>query len=153
VKSLFVAKLKIMIDRMLKGNSALIDQKAVIKDIYLELDLSVGYFLMLTLVNLIALSGLLINSIAVIIGAMLISPLMGPMLSFGFSFINGDKVIWRKSIKKLTASVFATVLIAGLATYISPLNDITNEILSRTTPNLYDLLIAFFAGTAGAALF
>ncbi|NPU85930.1 MAG: TIGR00341 family protein [Syntrophaceae bacterium] len=106
---------------------------------------------MLTLANLIALSGLLINSAPVIIGAMLISPLMGPMLSFGFSFITGDKVIWNKSLKKLIISVVVSVVIAGIATYLSPLTEITNEILSRTTPNLYDLLIAFLAGTAGAA--
>ena len=144
-------RLKMKIQRLLKENSASVDQKAVIKDIYLELELSVGYFLMLTLANLIALSGLMINSTAVIIGAMLISPLMGPMLSFGFSFITGDKVIWRESARKITISVIATILIATLATFISPLNDITNEILLRTTPNLYDLLVAFFAGTAGAA--
>jgi len=143
--------LRLIIQRMLKDNSASVDQKAVVKDIYLELELSVEYFLMLTLANLIALSGLMINSTAVIIGAMLISPLMGPMLSFGFSFITGDKAIWRASIKKITISVIVTILIAALATLISPLNNITNEILSRTTPNLYDLLIAFFAGTAGAA--
>jgi uncharacterized hydrophobic protein (TIGR00271 family) len=114
-----------MIQRVLKENSASIDQKAIVKDIYLELELSVGYFLMLTLANLIALTG--------------------------FSFITGDKVIWQKSIRKITISVVGTILVAAFATFISPLNDITNEILSRTTPNLYDLLVAFFAGTAGAA--
>jgi len=151
MNSKYYLGLKMMIQRMLKENSASIDQKAIVKDIYLELELSVGYFLMLTLANLIALTGLLINSTAVIIGAMLISPLMGPMLSFGFSFITGDKVIWQKSIRKITISVVGTIMIAALATFISPLNDITNEILSRTTPNLFDLLVAFFAGTAGAA--
>jgi uncharacterized hydrophobic protein (TIGR00271 family) len=151
MNSKYYLRLKMMIQRVLKENSASIDQKAIVKDIYLELELSVGYFLMLTLANLIALTGLLINSTAVIIGAMLISPLMGPMLSFGFSFITGDKVIWQKSIRKITISVVGTILVAAFATFISPLNDITNEILSRTTPNLYDLLVAFFAGTAGAA--
>lgn len=147
----FFAKLKLTAQRFMKKTNLVVDKKSVIKDIYSEIDTSAGYFVMLTLANLIALSGLLLNSIAVIIGAMLISPLMGPMLSFGFSFITGDKIIWRKSIKKLSISVTVTILIAALATFISPLNDITNEILSRTTPNLYDLLIAFFAGTAGAA--
>lgn len=135
----------------MKKTHLVVDKKSVIKDIYSEIDISAGYFAMLTLANLIALSGLLLNSIAVIIGAMLISPLMGPMLSFGFSFITGDKVIWRKSIKKLSISVAVTILTAALATFISPLSDVTAEILSRTTPNLYDLLVAFFAGTAGAA--
>lgn len=146
-----LSKIKSAVQRILQENAESIDRKAIFKDIYLDLDLSIGYFLMLTLANLIALSGLLINSTAVIIGAMLISPLMGPMLSFGFSFVTGDKVIWKKSIRKITISVVVTILIAALATFLSPLNDITNEILSRTTPNLYDLLVAFFAGTAGAA--
>lgn len=147
----YFPQLKLIVQRLIKKTHLVVDKKSVIKDIYSEIDISAGYFVMLTLANLIALSGLLLNSIAVIIGAMLISPLMGPMLSFGFSFITGDKVIWRKSIKKLSISVAVTILTAALATFISPLSDVTAEILSRTTPNLYDLLVAFFAGMAGVA--
>jgi len=151
VNSTYFTKVGTLIKKILQKKSADIDQSAVTNDIYSEMDTFAGYYLMLTLANLIALCGLLINSSPVIIGAMLISPLMGPMLSFGFSFITGDKVIWRKSVKKLTLSVVATILVAGLASYISPLAEPTHEIMSRTTPNLYDLFIAFFAGTAGAA--
>lgn len=147
----YFSKLKLIAQRLMERTHLVVDKKSVIKDVYSEIDISAGYFVMLTLANLIALSGLLLNSIAIIIGAMLISPLMGPMLSFGFSFVTGDKIIWRKSIKKISISVAATILIAAMATFISPLNDITTEIVSRTTPNLYDLLVAFFAGTAGAA--
>ncbi len=143
-------RLKYLVKKIFGKYAAQIDQKSVIKDIYSELELSPGYFMMLNLANLIALSGLLVNSIAVIIGAMLISPLMGPMISFGFSFVTGDNIIWRKSLKKLILSVVITILIAALATYLSPLNDVTSEILSRTKPNLFDLIIAFLAGSAGA---
>ncbi len=122
----------------------------MLKDIYLEVDISAGYFLMLTFANLIALNGLIQNSIAVIIGAMLISPLMGPILSFGFAFTTGNHVIWQKSVKKIIMSVALTVIVALITTYLSPLKDISAEIISRTRPNLYDLFIAFFAGTAGA---
>ncbi len=144
-------KLNYYMKRYFGKYAAMIDQKSVIKDIYSELELSPGYFTMLNLANLIALFGLLINSIAVIIGAMLISPLMGPMISFGFAFVTGDNAIWQKSLKKLVVSVTITILVAAAATYFSPLNDITDEILARTKPNLFDLLIAFLAGSAGAA--
>jgi len=150
MKTALYPLLKSKIQRYFKEKQLAIDKRSVIKDIHAEIDTSVGYFLLLTLANLIALSGLLINSTAVIIGAMLISPLMGPMLSFGFSFITGDKRIWRTSSRKISTSVVVTILIAASATFLSPLKDTTPEILSRTTPNLYDLLIAFFAGTAGA---
>lgn len=127
-----------------------VNHRTVIKDIYLEVDISPGYFLFLTLANLIALSGLITNSAAVIIGAMLISPLMGPILSCGFAFVTGDWMIGRKALRKMTLSVAVTLIIAAVATYFSPLHGVTEEILSRTRPNLYDLVIAFFAGIAGA---
>ena len=127
-----------------------VNHRNVIKDIYLEVDVSPGYFLFLTLANLIALSGLITNSAAVIIGAMLISPLMGPILSCGFAFITGDWPIGKKALRKVTLSVAVTIVVAAFATYLSPLHDVTEEMLSRTRPNLYDLIIAFFAGIAGA---
>ncbi|MCC7201434.1 MAG: TIGR00341 family protein [Nitrospirae bacterium] len=130
--------------------AAEVNHRTVIKDIYLEVDISPGYFLFLTLANLIALSGLITNSAAVIIGAMLISPLMGPILSCGFAFITGDWTIGKKALRKVTLSVAVTIVIAAFATYLSPLHEVTDEILSRTRPNLYDLIIAFFAGIAGA---
>jgi len=105
---------------------------------------------MLTLANLIALNGLIQNSSPVIIGAMLISPLMGPILSFGFAFITGDRFIWRKSIIKISLSIILIIGVAAVTTYLSPLKDITDEIVSRTRPNLYDLIIAFLSGIAGA---
>ena len=86
--------------KWLDSRAALVNHKGVIKDIYLEVDISAGYFLMLTIANLIALMGLITNSVAVIIGAMLISPLMGPILSSGFAFITGDVVIGKKALKK-----------------------------------------------------
>ena len=128
-----------------------INHEAVIKDISQEVDVSVGYFLTLTLANLIALSGLITNSAPVIIGAMLISPLMGPILSLGFAFITGHRQIWRRSVKKIAVSVALTIAVAALASLVSPLKEITQEIVSRTRPNLYDLVVAFLAGSAGAA--
>lgn len=143
-------KITFFIKKWLEKKAAIINHNAVIKDIYLEVDISPGYFLTLTIANLIALSGLITNNTAVIIGAMLISPLMGPILSIGFAFITEDTAMGRKAIKKLFVSIVLILLIAGIATYLSPLKDVTDEIIVRTRPNLYDLIIAFLAGTAGA---
>lgn len=136
--------------KWLESRASLVNHKAVIKDIYLEVDISAGYFFMLTVANLIALMGLITNSAAVIIGAMLISPLMGPILSSGFAFITGDVGIGRKALKKVSYSVAITIIIAAFFTYLSPLQEVTSEIAARTRPNLYDLIIAVLAGTAGA---
>lgn len=107
------------------------------------------YFIMLVLACLIALLGLLLNSPAVIIGAMLISPLMGPILSCGLALTVADWALGKKAARNVAFSVAETILIATLATFLSPLKDATPEILARTNPNLMDLLIAFFSGAAG----
>jgi uncharacterized hydrophobic protein (TIGR00271 family) len=141
----------LIVKQWLQKTASAINHEAVIKDIAQETDISVGYFLTLSAANLIALSGLITNSSPVIIGAMLISPLMGPILSFGFAFITGSRNIWRLSLKKIAVSVAVTLLVASIATVFSPLKEITSEILTRTRPNLYDLIVAFLAGSAGAA--
>jgi uncharacterized hydrophobic protein (TIGR00271 family) len=127
-----------------------INHEGVIKDVFLEVEISTGYFFILSLANLIALTGLIVGSAPVIIGAMLISPLMGPILSTGFAFATGNKTIWRRALKKVSLSVALTLAVAAVASFFSPLQDITTEIAARTRPNLYDLLIAIFAGLAGA---
>lgn len=127
-----------------------INHQAVVKDVIAEVEITPGYFLALNVANLIALCGLLLGSSPVIIGAMLISPLMGPILSFGFAFVTGDETIWHKAIRKILLSIALSILLAALATLISPMKELTGEILARTKPNLYDLIIAFLAGIVGA---
>ncbi|SEM12403.1 TIGR00341 family protein [Syntrophus gentianae] len=147
----FLKKMGIMINRWLSDKLPAINHKEIIKDIYDDVGITAGYFTILAVAGLVALCGLMINSTPVIIGAMLISPLMGPILSFGFAFITGDSFVWKNSIRKIIISVLLTVLISAMASYISPLNEVTREIATRTTPNIFDLLIAFLSGTAGAA--
>jgi uncharacterized hydrophobic protein (TIGR00271 family) len=151
VRSKLPAKALLVVKRWLAKKAAKIDHAEVLKDIYLDSSISTSYFLTLTIANWIALSGLITNSAAVIIGAMLISPLMSPILNIGFAFITGDRFVWSKSLKKIVFGVALTLVTAAIATYLSPLKEVTNEILSRTRPNLYDLIIALLAGTAGAA--
>lgn len=143
-------KISYLFKSWLEKKASLVNHGGVAKSVYLEVDISAGYFLNLTIANLIALSGLILNNTAVIIGAMLISPLMGPILSTGFSFTTGNAIIGRKALRKIALSVAATLVVAAAATYLSPLKDVTSEILSRTKPNLYDLMIAFLAGGVGA---
>jgi uncharacterized hydrophobic protein (TIGR00271 family) len=108
-----------------------------------------AYLTMLALAGLIALLGLLQNSVAVIIGAMLISPLMNPILSAGLALLLGDGKLGRKSAIVLGLSVGGVILITSLVAWLSPLKQVTPEILARTNPNLLDLFIAVLSGLAG----
>lgn len=127
-----------------------IDHNAVIKDLAGRADITGSYLLMIIFSCLVALLGLLVNSVAVVIGAMLISPLIGPIFTAALSFSMGDLRLARKVLKIIVVSIILSVLVTTIFTLISPLKAPTQEILSRTRPNIYDLLIAAFAGAAGA---
>lgn len=127
-----------------------IDHRAIIKNAVASAELSGSYLSLLLLASLIALLGLLTNSVAVVIGAMLISPLMGPILSFGLAFTIGDLVLARRGLRAIVVSVALTIVVTAFVTLISPLKEPTAEILARVRPNIYDLFVAVLAGTAGA---
>jgi uncharacterized hydrophobic protein (TIGR00271 family) len=107
------------------------------------------YVAMLAFAGLIALFGLLQNSTAVIIGAMLISPLMNPILSAALALLLGDGKMGRESSHVLGLSIGGVILITWVIAWLSPLKEVTPEILARTNPNLLDLFIAIFSGLAG----
>lgn len=138
------------LDALIERKTANIDHNSVMGELATRADISGSYLLSIVLANLIALLGLLVNSIAVVIGAMLISPLMGPIFSLGLSFTLGDLRLGRRALYNIAASVTLTVALAAVLTFLSPLKEVTHEILVRTRPNIYDLFIAFFAGLAGA---
>ena len=96
----------------------------------------------------IASVGLNANSTAVVIGAMLISPLMGPILGMGLSLAINDIDTLRRSLKNFTVMVVLSVLTAFLFFYFFPLRDESSELLARTAPDIRDVLIAFFGGLA-----
>lgn len=96
----------------------------------------------------IASIGLNANSTAVVIGAMLISPLMGPILGMGLSLAVNDIDTLRRSLKNFTIMVVLSVLTAYLFFRFFPLRDTSSELLARTAPDIRDVLIAFFGGTA-----
>ncbi|KPM32558.1 Putative integral membrane protein [Croceitalea dokdonensis DOKDO 023] len=96
----------------------------------------------------IASVGLNANSTAVVIGAMLISPLMGPILGMGMSLAINDIDMLRRSLKNFGVMVILSVLTAFLFFYLFPLRDESSELLARTKPDIRDVLIAFFGGLA-----
>jgi uncharacterized hydrophobic protein (TIGR00271 family) len=96
----------------------------------------------------IASVGLNANSTAVVIGAMLISPLMGPILGMGMSLAINDVVTLRRSIKNFGVMVFLSILTAFLFFKFFPLRDESSELLARTAPDIRDVFIAFFGGLA-----
>jgi uncharacterized hydrophobic protein (TIGR00271 family) len=98
---------------------------------------------------MIASVGLNVNSTAVIIGAMLISPLMGPIIGAGYGAGIRDFGLIRKALANLGIFVAISLLTSTLYFLISPLPEAQSELLARTSPNIWDVLIAFFGGAAG----
>ena len=92
--------------------------------------------------------GLNANSTAVVIGAMLISPLMGPILGIGLSVSTNDIDTLRKSLVNFGVMIFLSVLTAFLFFWLFPLSEESSELLARTQPDIRDVLIAFFGGLA-----
>lgn len=98
---------------------------------------------------IVASVGLNMNSTAVIIGAMLISPLMGPINGMGYSVATYDLPLFRRSLKNFGFAVIASLFASTLYFAISPVSTAHSELLARTSPTIYDVLIALFGGLAG----
>lgn len=97
----------------------------------------------------IASLGLNINSTAVIIGAMLISPLMGPIMGIGMGVAINDLHLAKEAVKNFSLAVFVGLVTSFIYFSITPLNDAYSELLARTSPTIYDVMIALFGGLAG----
>lgn len=111
--------------------------------------LSRGFALMCGLAAGIAMLGLLQSSTAVVIGAMLVSPLMGPIaaLGFGFAALDGHRI--RDAAKVVAVGAAIGILTGILITWLSPIRNATPEIIARTQPTLLDLVVALLSGLAG----
>lgn len=109
-----------------------------------------GYWLQLLLAMGIATLGLVLGSAAVVIGAMLISPLMGPIVELGMGLAIGSPFLVIRSFVRTASSVAVVVTSAGLITLTLPFNEITPEIAARTSPTALDLLIATLCAIAAA---
>lgn len=100
----------------------------------------------------IATFGLVLNSPAVVIGAMLISPLMGPILAAGLALAAADLYLGIKSLLSILIGVVSSVLFSAALVWALPFQIPTSEILARTQPNLLDLGVALFSGLAGSVV-
>lgn len=98
---------------------------------------------------LLASVGLNVNSTAVIIGAMLVSPLMGPIMGLGLSVGISDNELLKTSLKNLFTMVVISLLTSSVYFFITPLSDAQSELLARTNPTIFDVMIAFVGGLAG----
>ena len=107
------------------------------------------FLLLITLAAAIATLGLLQSSTAVVIGAMLVSPLMGPIMGIGFGLATLESNLIRRSLVTLAAGMAVAILVAMLIIWLSPIADVTPEFRARTQPTLLDLGVAVVGGIAG----
>jgi uncharacterized hydrophobic protein (TIGR00271 family) len=114
--------------------------------------LSLNYALELLLSAGIATLGLVLDSPAVVIGAMLISPLMGPILAGGLALAAADIYLGIKALLSVVLSSLCAILFAATLVWLLPFQSPTHEILARTQPNLLDLGVALFSGLAGSVV-
>ncbi|RYD43006.1 MAG: DUF389 domain-containing protein [Sphingomonadales bacterium] len=107
------------------------------------------FLLLIVLSAAIATLGLLQNSTAVVIGAMLVSPLLGPIMGVGFGLATLESNLIKRSLVTMAAGMAVAILVAMLIIWLSPIQDVTSELRARTQPTLLDLGVAVVGGIAG----
>ena len=107
------------------------------------------FLLLITLSAAIATLGLMQSSAAVVIGAMLVSPLLGPIMGVGFGLATLETNLIKRSLMTLGAGMALAILVAVLIIWLSPIQDVTPELRARTQPTLLDLGVAVVGGIAG----
>lgn len=124
------------------------------KELFLNLKNSAKFsyiFLTLTILSvLLATTGLFANSAPVIIGAMILAPLMAPIISLSMGVIRSNKSLLTDSLKTLGLGIVMALLFSAVFTLFMPLEQITPEMRGRLNPNILDLMVAIFSGIAGA---
>ena len=124
------------------------------KDLFVALRddarMSSAYVVLMILSTLLATIGLYQNSTSVVIGAMLLAPLMSPIVSLAMGSLRHDQELFRRSATKVVAGVALALASAIFITLLFPYKPLTNEMIARLSPSLLDLGVAIFAGIAGA---
>lgn len=128
---------------------ATVDYVAVVETVRADAGWSAHVAVMTLLSAGIAVLGLLLSSPAVVIGAMLISPLMGPIIGVGFALATFDTDEIRRALWAIFLGSLLAVAISAAIVLLSPIQSVTAEIAARTRPNLFDLMIALLSGLAG----
>ena len=124
-------------------------QEKVEASVYKSVEFKGTNLWVLICATFIASLGLNVNSTAVIIGAMLISPLMGPIIGVGMSLGINDFQLLKKSLRNFMWMFAVSIITSSIFFVISPYSNVQSELLARTSPTTYDVLIAFFGGIAG----
>ncbi|SEH17750.1 uncharacterized hydrophobic domain-containing protein [Sphingopyxis sp. YR583] len=135
-------------DDAVEGDDAL-DRSLILASVARDARLDKKFLLLIILAAMIATLGLLQSSTAVVIGAMLVSPLMGPIMGVGFGLATLESNLIRRSLVTLAAGMAVAVLVAMLIIWLSPIRDVTPELRARTQPTLLDLGVAVVGGIAG----
>ncbi|MFA6152203.1 MAG: DUF389 domain-containing protein [Chitinophagaceae bacterium] len=125
------------------------DKNKTLENVTANISFSGANLWILACAIIVASVGLNVNSTAVIIGAMLISPLMGPIVASGFALAIYDFTLLKRALKNLLIATIASLIVSFIYFYISPFKEVQSELLARTSPNIYDILIAFFGGLVG----
>lgn len=107
------------------------------------------FLLLITLSAAIATLGLLQSSAPVVIGAMLVSPLLGPIMGIGFGLATLESNLIKRSLVTMAAGMAVAILVAMVLIWLSPIRDVTPEVRARTQPTLLDLGVAVVGGIAG----
>ena len=148
MKEIFVAIRRFLRDRF-NLNEDKAEEKEIVESIRRDIHFKGTNLWTLIFAIMIASIGLNVNSTAVIIGAMLISPIMGPIMGVGLGVATNDFELLKKGIKNLTIAAVISILTSAFYFYVTPLHDANSELLARTNPSLWDVFIAFFGGLAG----
>ena len=125
------------------------DYEATVKHISSSVEFRGVNLWVLAFAIIVASVGLNVNSTAVIIGAMLISPIMGPILGVGLSIGTLDEELLKRSLRNFLIMVAISLITSTVYFLISPLNEAQSELLARIRPTIFDVIIAFFGGLAG----
>jgi len=110
----------------------------------------INFFVLIVLSSIIATLGLLLDSAAVVIGAMLVAPLMSPILAFSLGIVVSDVRLIRRSIEAVFKGIALSIVLAIFIGILSPFKGLTDQIVARTQPTLLDLAVALASGMAGA---
>lgn len=112
--------------------------------------LSTSFVVLMVLSTLLATTGLFQSSAPVIIGAMILAPLMAPIISLSMGVARGEQFLIRESVWTLVIGVFTALAFSSLYTFFMPLTTLTDEMNARLNPNILDLMVAIISGIAGA---
>ncbi len=126
------------------------DMKETLTSIKSSANVTSIFITLMILSTLLATVGIFQDSTPSVIGAMILAPLMAPIISLAMGAARSDKLIISRSITTLSFGIFSALLFSALLTIILPLEIVTSQINSRVNPNLLDLFVAIFSGIAGA---